>query len=76
MVRLVSEWSGRFYAMFCLGRAFGVVEGFNRHGPRAEDVIDRRIDARVRIAGGGVKSIYKSMAHLLPMLHGWKELKG
>jgi len=39
-------------------------------------VIDRRIDARVRIAGGGVKSIDKSMAHLLPMLHGWKKLKG
>ena len=76
MVRLVSEWSGRFYAMFCLGRAFGVVEGFNRHGPRAEDVIDRRIDARVRIAGGGAKSIDKSMAHLLPMLHGWRKLKG
>jgi len=45
-------------------------------GPRAEDVIDRRIDARVRIAGGGVKFIDKSMAHLLPMLHGWKKLKG
>ena len=43
--------------MSCLGRAFGEEEWFNRHGPRAEDVIDRRIDARVRIAGGGVKSI-------------------
>ena len=62
--------------MSCLGRAFGEVEWFNRHGPRAEDVIDRRIDARVRIAGGGVKFIDKSMAHLLPMLHGWKKLKG
>ena len=62
--------------MFCLGLAFGEEEWFNRHGLRAEGVIGRRIDARVRIAGGGVKSIYKSMAHLLPMLHGWKELKG
>ena len=62
--------------MSCLGRAFGEEEWFNRYGQRAEGVIDRRIDARVRIAGGGVKSIYKSMAHLLPMLHGWKKLKG
>jgi len=62
--------------MSCLGRAFGEEEWFNRYGQRAEGVIDRRIDARVRIAGGGVKSIDKSMAHLLPMLHGWKKLKG
>ena len=62
--------------MSCLGRAFGKVEWFNRYGQRAEDVIDRRIDARVRIAGGVIKFIDKSMAHLLPMLHGWKKLKG
>ena len=38
--------------MSCLGRAFGEEEWFNRYGQRAEGVIDRRIDARVRIAAG------------------------
>ena len=46
--------------MSCLGRAFGEEEWFNRYGQRAEGVIGRCIDVRVRIAGGGAKSIVES----------------
>ena len=49
MVRLVSEWSGRFRAMSCLGRAFGKVEWFNRYGQRAEDVIKSRYSNGLRM---------------------------
>ena len=48
--------------MFCLGLAFGEEEWFNRHGSRAEGVIGRCIDVRVRIAGGE--------SNLLSMLYG------
>ena len=54
--------------MSCLGRAFGEEEWFNRYGQRAEGVIDRRIDARVRIAAGESNPL--SMAVWMKKLEG------